>query len=283
MNASTLTCLLLSLFLIGCGQEKTSFEELKKEGVSAYVSGDYLKAREILKKAQQARGTDRDVLYYLGRAYAQDYIYDSAVLVLKQADYLHPDDIEINQAILNAAHSSRAWVEAKDALKNLVRLDKPPDDYLERFNLYYGEIGNIPQLWYYRSQLLKADPDNPVRYLELANVQLKLDSLDRAIEILEDATTRFEDVPELTTNLALYYGYANQDKKAEQLFRSLVAQNPENPIYLLNLANVLTTQRDRAKKTEGLKIYRDIRSQVPKEIPIDSLIEAVEAELADQK
>ena len=196
---------------------------------------------------------------------------------------LHPGDIEINQAILNAAHTSRAWVEAKDALKNLVRLDRAPDDYLERFNLYYGEIGNVPQLWYYRSQLLKADPDNPVRYLELANVQLKLDSLDRAVEILEEATTRFEDVPELTTNLALYYGYANQDKKAERLFRSLVAQNPENPIYLLNLANVLTTQKDRAKRTEGLKIYRDIRSQVPREIPIDSLIEAVEAELADQK
>mgnify|MGYP000010131594 CR=1 FL=1 len=282
MTMCRIALLLLLITLAGCDKGSKSFEQRKQEGMSAYVAGDYRKAREILKEAQRERGTDRDVLYYLGRAYSKDYIYDSAILVLKQADYLHPDDVEINQAILHAAQTSRAWVEAKDALMKLVRLGKAPDDYLERFNRYYGEIGNIPQLWFYRNELLKADPNDPLRYLELANVQLRLDSLERAIEILEDASSRFEDVPELTANLALYYSYANNDRKAEQLFRSLVEQYPDNPIHLLNLANVLTTQDSHDKKREGLQIYERIRPQVPAGIPIDSLIDAVRMELERQ-
>jgi len=274
--------LLLLIAPAGCDKGSKSFEQRKQEGMSAYIAGDYRQAREILKEAQRQKGTDRDVLYYLGRAYSKDYIYDSAILVLKQADYLHPDDVEINQAILHAAQTSRAWVEAKDALMKLVRLGKAPGDYLQRFNMYYGEIGNIPQLWFYRNELLKADPNNPLRYLELANVQLRLDSLERAIEILEDASSRFEDVPELTANLALYYSYANNDRKAEQLFRSLVEQYPDNPVHLLNLANVLTTQDSRDKKREGLQIYERIRAQVPAGIPIDSLIDAVRTELERQ-
>lgn len=279
MRFRLLLCLLFVGMLAGCSEDKKSFDQLKEEGIAAYLTGDYLKARELLQQAKNSKGTDRDILYYLGRSYARDYIYDSALLVLKQADYLHPSDPEINQAILDAAHTSRAWVEAKDALKNLERLGEAPSDYLQRYNMYYGQIGNWPQTWFYRKKLLDADPENPLRYLELAAVQLQMDSLNQAIATLEQSIDRLGELPQLMTNLGLYYGYADENQKAEKLFRSLVAENPGNPIHLLNLANVLTVRDDPAKKREGLDIYKRIRNQVPPEIPIDSLIQVVEQEL----
>ncbi len=65
----------------------------------------------------------------------------------------------------------------------------------------------------------------------------------------------------------------------EKYFRLSVEANPSNIPVWINLANVLTEEKDVAKKKEALEIYKKYQSQTPKAFKLDSLIPALEAEL----
>jgi predicted Zn-dependent protease len=67
--------------------------------------------------------------------------------------------------------------------------------------------------------------------------------------------------------------------KAEEFMRKSVAVNPNNVPIWINLANLLSEQKDINKKKEALQIYKKYLKETPKAYKLDSLIIVMEKEI----
>ncbi len=94
--------ILFLLLAAGCG-ESISVDELRRTGEQSFVDQDYVKARQCFLKALNKEPSDRDLLYFAGMCYKRDFVYDSALIYLRRADILYPDDREINSQIYEVA------------------------------------------------------------------------------------------------------------------------------------------------------------------------------------
>lgn len=263
----------------GCGKEPVTFSELKDAGQKAFVEGNYAEARGYLLEALKKNQSDRDVLYFLGVSYQRDFMYDSAMIYLKRADLLHKNDREINKAIYSIAQELNEYKYGLDALNVLVKTGDSEDRYLGQLaDLNYAVGYKIPAYRYYRKMLDK-EPDNINLYFTTANVASQIESVHVALDLMNQAIERFGDKEQFQINRAIYLAGLKQFTEAERIMRSYIGKTENPQVLKLNLANVLSKQSSRKKKEEGLRLYKELREEVPSMTILDSTITALEEEL----
>lgn len=270
----------LALFLVGCGSD---FERCKKSGLDAYQNGDYTKARTKLNEACRYNASDRDALYYLGLAYQKDSYYDSALFYLQQGDLLFSQDREINLSIIEVAEVLGDHRAAYKATRALISTGDSSIQHLEKMAEYSRELNWGPNMYLYGRQLMEREPDKLSRYLEVAHAATVLDSIPIAERIIDSAIERFGRLTPLLANKATYHAFQGDYDMAERIFRSIVeSDSTHSPAYRLSLANSLSSQDDRAKKTEALQIYKLLRGEMGTAMRLDSMITALGEELGTE-
>ncbi len=274
----------LILLIAGCSSEPQSVEELKKAGTKAFLAEDYSKARTYFLQALGKKPSDKDLLYFAGMSYKRDYMLDSALIYLKKADLLYPDDREINMEIYDVATQLGEWNYAERAIRTFIRTGDPESLYYLQLSDLAQNMGNRGNSFYYMYKQYKEIGLNEApRFAQLAGAAADVDSIDLAYRILDSAVTRFgpSDAFEITRAKILF-----DDRKlteAEAILRKLSARYPDQPEISFNLANALVNQHSPEKMREALTIYRRIRSSYQDPATIDSLIATVEQELEDKK
>jgi tetratricopeptide (TPR) repeat protein len=276
--------ILLTLVIAGCSSEPQTAEELKKAGNKAFLAEDYAEARTYFLEALQKKPSDKDLLYFTGMSYKRDFILDSALIYLKKADLLHPDDREINMEIYDVAMTLGEWKYADLAVRTFIRTGDPE-------SMYYGELADIASkmgnrstaFYYLYRQYNEIGLQDAQRFSQLAGLAADVDSIGLAYRILDSAVTRFgqSDVFEMTRAKVLF-----DDRKlteAEALLRKLSAKYPDEADISLNLANALANQKSPAKKREALDMYRRIRPNYGNPALVDSIIANVERQLDGEK
>jgi tetratricopeptide (TPR) repeat protein len=269
--------LTLMILLVGCGSD---FEASKQSGLDAYQDGHYGKARDKLNEACRYDASDRDVLYHLGLAYQRDSYHDSALFYFRQADLLFPKDREINSSIIEAAEVLEDFRAAYHATRVLISTGDSSLKHLEKMAEYSRGLNWGPNMYFYGCQLLEREPDRLSRYLEVAHAATVLDSMGVAERIIDSAIERFGRLEPLLANKAAYRAFQGDHKTAETIFRSIVdADSLQTPAYRLGLANSLSSQDSRGKKTEALAIYESLREQMGEGMRLDSMITDLRDEL----
>jgi tetratricopeptide (TPR) repeat protein len=277
---------LLGVFLgllVGCGEKPQSVEQLRKAGERAYARGEYAEARRYLSQAVAQKPSDPKLLYLLGVSYQRDFLYDSAYLYLKRADILFPGDRDVNLAIYQVARALKEWRSAIKAIHALIKSGDPQDKYLRELAELNINMENYEVAYYFYRRLLEKEPDSLNHFLIVANLALQLDSVDIALNVIDSAIERFGERDELLVNKGMYLAAHREYPKAEAIFRSLLAKDTTEPALKLNLANVLASQDDTAKKKEAYQLYLELKESAGPELRLDSLIEALEAELNQKK
>jgi tetratricopeptide (TPR) repeat protein len=274
----------LILLIAGCSSEPKTVEGLKKAGTKAFLAEDYTKARTYFLKALHEKPSDKDLLYFTGMSYKRDYVLDSALIYLKKADLLYPDDREINMEIYDLATQLGEWKYADRAIRTFVRTgDAESLYYLELADLARN-MGNRANSFYYMyKQYKEIGLNDPQRFAQFAGAAADVDSIDLAYRVLDSAITRFgpSEAFEITRAKILF-----DDRKlteAEAILRDLADKYPDQPDISFNLANALVNQQSPEKMREALSIYQRIRPSYRDPATIDSIIAGVEQDLEDRK
>lgn len=266
--------------LLGCGKEPQTLEELIQAGEKAFLEEDYTKARKYLAKAIEQKPSDRHLLFLLGTSCQRDYLYDSAFYYLKRLDLLYPDDREINQQLYKIAPQVQEWNSAIQAIQVLIKTGDPEEKYYRDLAELNLRIQNFEVSYHYFRKLHARDTTDADLYLKVANLATDLDSFDVAIAVIDTAIERFGRNNEFLLNKGLYLAAARRYAEAEKILRELVARDSTAMPFQINLAHVLASQNNRAKKEEALAIYQKIRTQVADIFQVDSLIAKLQEELS---
>jgi tetratricopeptide (TPR) repeat protein len=270
----------LVALVASCGKKLSSFEQFKSDGEKAFTDARYAEARACFAKALAIKPSDRDALYLTGLAYKRDYIYDSALSFLRRADILYPGSREINLDIYQTALETKSWQDVVRSINVLVATGDSIDKYYEvlvRANLELNEPLNVV---YYLRRLVAQQPDEPNYTLQLINALVAVDSLDTAVKVADSALAKFGPRNEFVASRANLDAYHGKYAQAEKTFRTLLATDTvQANAYRLNLANVLSMQKDKAKKREAIELYKQIRDKVSDRYKIDSLITELQKSL----
>lgn len=268
------------LMFSACAKEPQTFDELVKAGQTAFVRDDYVTARKYLGRAVQMRSSDKSVLYFLGISYQRDYAYDSAMVYLKRADLLFPNDREINLELYKVSLAMQDWENAIKALGVMVNTGDKIEDYYSQFAELNIKHDNFLAAYVFFGKLVEHEPDNPNWYLQQANVAIEIDSLQVAMAILDKGLDRFGNLDELLLNKSMYLTAAREYGQAEEILRILVGKDSSIIGYRNNLANVLLAQDKTSKKKEAYLILKSIQPlAIGSGLPIDSMVRALKEEL----
>lgn len=272
-----LIALMVGSMVLSCGGDNEEPVDLMARGKEAFRQGDYYEARQVFAQLQKTEPTDREYLYWLGRTYRHELMYDSAVMYLKQADYLYPDDSAILVELYRAAQGAGQWQTGRRAAENLVRYDMADDSalfYLIELSIQGEEFLHT---LYYTKELIQQNPEEPQYYLDVINAAAEVDSLKVALEYANRAIDRFGPHEKFLAAKGFVLVGMDRLDQAEAIYRELLGHDTASPEYKLNLANVLGQQPSRDKKRQAYKLYQDVV------IYYDSpLIDSVMQNLADE-
>ncbi|UCE25595.1 MAG: hypothetical protein JSU74_05995 [Candidatus Zixiibacteriota bacterium] len=267
-----------AILMVACSKEPQTLAELEEAGKKAYLEEDYITARDYLGRAVTMKSSDRDVLYFLGMSYQREFLLDSALFYLKRADLLHPNDREVNSVMYPIAAQLGEWELAARAIMVMVVTGDSIEQYRERLADLNVKMGNIGVALIHAKELLRLEPDKVERYHQLAFLAHRRDSLDLAIEIIDQATEKFGEDNQLVFLRALVYMSQEDFASSEALLRRLVAAD-STAINKLHLALALSKQDSNAKKLQAVDLFREVRDFVSPEYKVDSLLFDLELEL----
>jgi len=265
--------------ILGCGKEPQSFDEFLTTGKEAFNKGEYAQAREYLTEAIKLKPSQYEALFFLGLSYSRDYQIDSALTYLKKADLYFKEDREINLELYKVAATANDAQTTMNAIKVLIKTGDPPDYYDQQMADLNAQLGKYYNALYYYRKLLEKDPENPNRYLDLANCAVKTDSLEFGLSVLDSAETKFGSRPEIQLNRGVFLASLERYDEAEKILRNLYNSDTLAFSFRLSLAHVLASQDDIDKKKEAYRHYIFLNSKSPGNFNLDSLITALDEEL----
>ena len=174
---------------------------------------------------------------------------------------------------------TKDWKNARDAVKVLIETGDPKSKYIDvlislniSLKLYTVAFRDL-------KEKLNLTPDDPNTYLQLSNVAAQIDSLDYALEVMDMALARFGEKQEFMMNKAMYLTAMREYPKAEKLLRKILSQDTTVIPVKINLANVLSAQKNRDKKMEAYRLYKELQPLVSDVFKIDSTLKSLEIEL----
>ena len=267
------------LSLFQCSSQKRDFAALKADGEKALGSGEYNRAIENLKEASRLKPSDRDVLYNLGTAFAKLSLPDSAVTYFKRAKRLYPNDRPINKELIELCAVTGDHNGSLNAIAFMIASGDNEKMYwplLAELN-YRNE--NLYLASKYYQLLINDNPDENSYYLYLSGTLSQLGQFKESNDVLFRSIQLFGPRAESFANIAVNYISLKELDKAEEFMRKSLAVNPNNVPIWINLANLLSEQKDINKKKEALQIYKKYLKETPKAYKLDSLIIVLEKEI----
>jgi tetratricopeptide (TPR) repeat protein len=279
-NCLALLALFFGLLLLaGCGRSAKDFDSLKASGEQAFGKGDYNLAINKLQQAYRIKPSDRDILFLLGTAFKKVDRYDSAYSYFKRARLLYATDRPINKEILELAPTFNDIDGALNAIAVLIATGDNEKMYwplLAELNYRREDLQTAAK---YFKLLIADNPNDKTYYLYLSNTLAQLGDFQQSNGVLFKTIENFGPSAEAYANIAVNYLNKKDFAAAEEYFRKSLDIDPPNIPIWIDLANVLSEQKDIAKKKEALAIYKKYQEQAPKGFKIDSLIPALETEL----
>nr|MBN2277840.1 tetratricopeptide repeat protein [candidate division Zixibacteria bacterium] len=264
----------------GCGRSEDEARRLKQEGNLALQSGDTDRALKLFKEGLEIRSSDRDFLFNIGICFKRLDILDSALVYFRHTRILYPRDPEVNRELIHLCPIYGDYDCAINAIAMLVSMGDNEQLYWSRLaELYYRKNEYGMAVKYYKL-ILADNPDDWNAYLSLSTTLAQMGKTEESNDFLQAHIDRFGPSAEAYTNMAVNFITLKNIQQAEQCFRKSLALNPEKIPVWINLANVLSEQKDMAKKREALEIYKKYRQQTPKFYNLDSLIPALEQEIS---
>jgi len=112
---------------------------------------------------------------------------------------------------------------------------------------------------------LKAHPDDPRLVSQMAAVYAEEDKTKEAIPLLVQlrANPKFADDTALARQLARLYAIDGQNAEAEQMYKAVLAKEPQDPTLLDDLGSILVREQKYAEAEKVLRAAVEMRERFP--------------------
>jgi tetratricopeptide (TPR) repeat protein len=287
MKAARVKLLLFSMVLFSlvfatqCGEETKDTDALFQAGRQALDSGDFNAAINLFRQAVEQKPSDKDLLYYLALSYKRFDLIDSAYYYFRRARVYGPRDRDINKELVELCPVYGDYDCAVSAIAVMVMTGDNEKMYWPVLAELYLRKNDADMAVKYYKLLIDDDPDNKSYYLPLAAILSQTRQFEQSNQVLLAANKRLGPSPEAFANIAVNYINLERPDKAEEFFRKSLALDPDNIPIWINLAQVLTTGNDLARKREALEIFKRYQAETPAAYKLDSVITALESELGE--
>ena len=239
------------LCLVACSGDRSDLESLRADGKQAFLDRNYRHARTLFNKALLKAPSDPEILYFNGLAYKRDYIYDSALIFIKRADLVQPNNSEYNREILELAQRTENWEYALRAISVLIKNGEPAQLFHSQLAEFTARNKQPLLSLYWQKKVVENDTTNIEELFRCISIALTIDSLTLAEELVTTAERRFGPSDPLTANRAMLLIRKKDYDEAASSFRMLLSKDTANFGYRLNLAHALSMMPARERKQEA--------------------------------
>ena len=208
-----------------------------------------------------------------GACLSETGVYSEAVKVFELLLSREPADADLRYNLALSLNQAGEHQKAAEILDPLLESPEPASDVLSLAAAAYEASGQRPQAWSALQKAVKLHPTEPRHYIDLAHICMRQESFELGLRILdaaaqklpdsqrfhtmrgilqaelgryEEAEREFEqarnqtdDSTAATTALAMTMEKSGRLDEALELIRKQAKENPEDPVVLRRLAEVL--------------------------------------------
>lgn len=241
VRTARIAALAAIVVLAGCSGAQTRKLEFMARGRAYLAQGDYQKARVEFRNALQIAPKDADVRYFnglvvekLGDAVPAAQFYQGAIDE-------RPDDVEARARL---ARLYLLYGDPKKAL-DLIRpslVKHPNDPGLLTVRAAVRSHLNDPGALADAEKAYQLAPRNEDTVAVLTGIYLKAGRNAEAQAVLERGIADIPGTVDLRLVLAEQFQKAHESSKAEALLKQLIAMQPKDPVYRIDLAHFYASQ-----------------------------------------
>lgn len=272
-------------------------------GLLDMAGKDFKSAEARFEKLYTANPDDLRGLMGLAEVYASQQQYGKAIAILEKEIAKRPNRPQMRVALGNLAFRSGDFDLALEHFQALVKENPNAGDIYVRMGEIYRRKGqpkpaiqafrkaielrpndpephlqlamlidadgNRAEARPYYEQVLKLQPDNPVALNNMAYMMTETGGdLDYALSLAQRAKQKMPSDPNVTDTLGWIYIKKNLSDNAIQVYRALVAQQPNRSIYRYHYAMALYQRGDKTSaKRELQAAIANLPSAIPGETP----------------
>ena len=225
--------------------------DLNSSGVEALARGDLETADSRLSLALEYSPEFVDALVNLGLVELERGNFERARQLIERARRLNPDVAQPHHALGVLAERERRPDRASSHYYEALRVDPgfgPARANLGRLLFAAGKVEEA--LVQYR-RLMNVAPEEPAGYVGLAEALLRAKRVTEADAVVEDAATRFDDVPELELLQARKALRKGAIEEAMALLLPLARDRSDIAVAALGWLAVAELMRDRPRHAVG--------------------------------
>jgi tetratricopeptide (TPR) repeat protein len=267
----------------------------------------YKEAEGAFSKLYQEDPNDLRGLMALSETYALQGQYPKAIQLLQKESANHPERLELRLALGNLAFRSDNYDLAIEHYLALVKSRPEAGDLYLRLGEVYRRKGDTkaaidafrkakelrpndpaPQLLLallldaegqheqarpIYEQVLKLQPDHPIALNNLAYMMAQDgQNLDEALKMAERAKQKLPENPDVADTLGWIYIKKNLSDNAIQLYRDLVAKQPEKSTFRYHLGMALYQKGDKLQAKKELQVALQKKPSKEEEAKIRELM-----------
>jgi Flp pilus assembly protein TadD len=267
----------------------------------------YKEAEAAFGKLYRENPDDLRGLMGLTETYAAQQQFPQAIQLLQKEAAKHPERLELRLALGNLAYRSGNYDLAIEHYRALIKSRPNAGDMYVRLGEVYRKKGDfnsaieafrkakelrpndpVPPLHLavlldaqgqheqarpIYEQILKLDPDHPLALNNLAYMMAQDgQNLDQALSMAQRAKQKLPDNPDVSDTLGWIYIKKNLSDNAIQIYRDLIAKQPERSTFRYHLGMALYQKGDRVQARKELQIALQKKPSKEEEAQIRELI-----------
>lgn len=221
-------------------------------GTTYFENGEFDKAEEAYKNALKDYPNFSLALAGLSNVYEKKGNFQEAYNYAKAA-YFYPKDLGEGFLLKFAEYA----INSKNEFQALSILKEKPMEW-EKKGVYWSAIGLLKESlkedpYFYYKEAIKRNPAEPTACEKLLQFYLKTKDFDNAAVLLKNAWDSSQGDLKIMNSLGIVCLKNGQGKIAEDIFKTLLKSNPQEPNLLGNLSLALRIQGKWKEAEEYLK------------------------------
>lgn len=225
---------------------------------------------DVTARAKGREGEAAVLLARIGLAHQQLGEHDEAIAALSRAGELAPDNASLEASLIQAHVAARRFDRADE--RSRAALERHPGD--PRFIRLRAEalagVGRPAEGLKLLEDAVSRAPDSRELAMALADLYSDQKQYERAVRVIETASTRLGDDDALTLQLGSVFEEAGRLEEAERQFRRLLERDPLNATALNYLGYMLADNGQRLPEAVEL-IQRALEIDPENPAYLDSL------------
>ncbi|MBI9061072.1 MAG: tetratricopeptide repeat protein [Marinilabiliaceae bacterium] len=224
--------------------QKRKFDYLFYEASREKMKGNIEKAAMYLSECLKIDPTSSATMYELANILAANNKMVKAQGLLERAVHISPDNIWYKLMLADLYQKNKMGIQAVDIYEKLVRDNPENEEYIYGLAQLYLQAQEYDKSLKQYDELEKKLGLNEMIILEKEKILLQLGKHKQALSELEKLINKHPEEARYYGYIADYFLYLEDNEKAKEYYKIVLAKDPTNAMANFSLGNVALMSQD---------------------------------------